>query len=77
MKDNGQIVWKMEKVMFKRIFIGVYYYPNGDKLEGEWKKNRLEGKGILNCNWLGVYYYESGEVFEGEWEDGVRNGGGT
>jgi len=40
----------MEKVMFKRSFIGVYYYPNGDRLEGEWKKNRLEGKGFLNCN---------------------------
>jgi len=39
----------------------VYYYANEDAYEGEWKKNKRDGEGVLNK--------VSGEKFEGEWSN--------
>jgi len=32
--------------------IGTLYYSNGNKYEGEWKNDKMEGKGILFFNSL-------------------------
>ena len=39
------------------------------RVQGEWKKNLKNGKGI--------YYFKDGSVYEGEWEDGYRSGIGV
>jgi len=46
MMVNGQIIKEME--MVKSISnIGIYYFSNGDKYEGEWEDHLQHGKGIL------------------------------
>ena len=47
---------------------GVYYFNNGDKYEGEWKKNNVDGKGI--------YYYDTGDIYKGEWKNNTEDGKG-
>ncbi len=46
--------------------LGIYYYENGDKYEGEWCRGLRVGKGKLN--------YANGDVYEGEWLHDTRAG---
>lgn len=34
-------------------------YNNGSKFEGEWRKNKPNGEGIM--------FYENGDKYEGSW----------
>ena len=38
--DNGKTIRKTEKVLFFKLVLGFYLYPNGDKHEGVWKDDR-------------------------------------
>jgi len=42
---------------------------NGDLYEGQWKYDRINGRGIYN--------YANGEKYDGEWQNNIRNGKGT
>ena len=44
-------------------------YQNGDKYDGDWKDNRIQGSG--------VFYFLDGSSYDGEWINGKRNGRGT
>ncbi len=44
---------------------GIYYYPNGQKYEGEWKNGQRNGKGIM--------YFPDGEEKKQYWKDGKRD----
>jgi hypothetical protein len=41
---------------------GTFYYLEGGKYTGEWKDNRMDGKGTL-------YYYNQKIAYEGEWKE--------
>jgi len=45
MMGNGGMMKKMEKVNFDIAKIGVYYYANGDKYDGEWSEDKIKGEG--------------------------------
>ena len=47
---------------------GTYYYNNGDRFEGKWKKNKREGRGI--------FYYNNGDRYEGDFKNDIREGKG-
>ena len=62
---------------------GVFYSPDGEKYEGEWRENKKHGKGTFFCsngekyevyynddviNSVGVYETVNGETFKGEFE---------
>lgn len=36
-------MWKR----YVKIKLGVYYFPNGDKYDGDWKNNKMDGLGII------------------------------
>ena len=41
---------------------GVFYYNEGGKYIGEWKQNKMFGKGVL--------YYPNNEIaYDGEWRN--------
>ena len=48
---------------------GNYWFPNGNRYEGEWKNGLMHG--------FGVMYYKTGETYEGEWKDGLEDGKGS
>jgi hypothetical protein len=41
-------------------------YSNGNRYEGDFAKNKPDGKGI--------YAWVNGEVYEGEWKIGLKEG---
>ncbi len=47
---------------------GVFYLPNGDKYEGNWKQSSLDGECTIT--------YSSGVVFKGTFSNGFANGKG-
>lgn len=47
MKENGIEIRGMELVYLKH-YLGIYYYTNGEKYDGEWKFNAKEGFGNLS-----------------------------
>lgn len=49
--------------------IGLYFYDDGSKYEGEWFRNMRHGRGKM--------LYKSGDVYEGEWELDKRSGAGV
>ena len=44
------------------------YYSDGGKYDGDWKNDKMNGKG--------VYYNSNGDKIEGMWNDGnlIQNG---
>jgi hypothetical protein len=48
---------------------GTYYYPNGDRYTGEFRRNKFNSP---RAN----YSYANGDVYEGGFEDGKRSGKG-
>ena len=46
------------------MMIGIFYYKNGSKYNGEWKNDKKEGKGI--------FYWNDGAKYDGEWKDDKR-----
>ena len=47
---------------------GEIYLKNKEKIESEWKEDKI-GKKI-------IYYYNNGDKYEGEWENYKKNGKG-
>ena len=49
---------------------GVFYYNEGGKYIGQWKENKMNGRGVL--------YYPNNEIaYDGEWKDDQLWGSGT
>lgn len=44
-KETSKMIRRMAKVQRLTNPIGIHYYPNGDKYDGEWKNNNKEGQG--------------------------------
>ena len=44
MRVIGLQIKRMDMVN-KELCIGIYYYNNGDKYDGEWKDDKMNGKG--------------------------------
>ena len=49
--------------------LGVYFFKNGDKYQGEWIDNKRVGRGRME--------YVNGDVYDGEWAEDVRAGAGV
>ncbi len=75
-----------------RYSTGTYYYSNGDRYEGQWRRSRRHGQGTYYFSngdryegeWFvgeregqGTFYYSNGVRYEGEWKDGKQHGQGT
>ena len=43
---------------------GVFYFLEGEKYEGEFKNDKLEGKGI--------FFLDEDLKYEGTWENGIK-----
>ena len=50
----------------KREGKGIYYWNDGDRYEGDWKKDKKEGKG--------VFYYKNGNREIGDYINGRKVG---
>ena len=50
------------------IVIGIYYYNDGSRYEGDFRNDKLEGKGIM--------FYNDGEIYMGDWRNGKKEGKG-
>ena len=36
--------------MTEFLCVGIFYYANGNKYDGEWKTNKIEGKGKIKLS---------------------------
>lgn len=71
-RENGATVWntKGQAVRIRPYEgFGVKVYPNGNRLEGNWKAGKMNG-------W-GIYRFKSGVVYRGNLEEGIFSGRGT
>lgn len=48
---------------------GTFYWPNGNRYEGEWHENKRQG--------LGIMWYGNKDLFHGEFRDGRKHGAGV
>lgn len=49
---------------------GIFYYQDGGMYEGEWRFNKMQGRGKL--------FYQSGKLaYEGEWANDQFSGSGV
>jgi len=76
MKVIGSRILKKDMVE-SLVSVGTYKFSNGDQYTGEWKRDRMNGNGILFKRALGTFTYANGDVFEGEWKEGQRDGKGV
>lgn len=49
--------------------LGIFFYRDGGKYEGEWVQNRRHGRGKM--------IYADGNVYEGDWQEDKRDGPGV
>jgi len=68
-KASGRMTCVTEKVMHATS-IGIYYYANGDKFEGEWKNNNRDGKGKPFFYPIGILYLADGKKIEEQYLNG-------
>lgn len=68
-QDQGLYEGKFDKVR-GRDGPGRHLWPNGDWYEGEWRNNKMHGRGTM-------FFKSSNEVHEGEFADGLPDGKGT
>eukprot|EP00826_Nyctotherus_ovalis_P035842 TRINITY_DN3115_c0_g1_i12.p3 TRINITY_DN3115_c0_g1~~TRINITY_DN3115_c0_g1_i12.p3 ORF type:complete len:134 (-),score=12.67 TRINITY_DN3115_c0_g1_i12:716-1117(-) len=76
MKENGREIRDMELVCLK-CYLGIYYYTNGEKYDGEWKLNAKEGFGNFRQETIGIWYHSNGGKYEGLWKNNKKHGKGT
>jgi hypothetical protein len=62
----------MVEVIFWEIIVGVLYYPNGDRFEGNWVENKPDGKGKVEWYKIGIDYDANGDAIESEWRNGKK-----
>lgn len=56
------------------ITVGIYFYSNGDKYEGDWMVNPSgKGSSVLI---VGTMYYANGDRYKGDWKNNVKEGEG-
>lgn len=48
--------------------LGRFFYPNGDRYEGQWVRNEKQGRG--------TYFFANGDRYDGEFQAGVKEGTG-
>ncbi len=71
-QDGGKYVGEMHNDPphgLLRFGKGTMNYATGDKFEGEWKWDMINGFGKIT--------YKSGNIYEGQWEDNMHHGIGT
>jgi hypothetical protein len=62
--------YKGYKVEGMRHGQGIFYYQDGGMYEGEWRFNKMQGRGKL--------FYQSGKLaYEGEWANDQFSGNGV
>jgi hypothetical protein len=66
--DTGLIIKRVEKVNLIRS-IGTMKFESGERYEGNWERDRMNGRG--------TFQYTDGNVYTGDWIDNERNGTGT
>ena len=69
-----------------------FVYANGDKYDGDWNDEEMNGKGVYyyangdkydgefnhnKKNGKGVFYYANGGKYDGEWKDNKKSGKGV
>lgn len=64
----------MDKVVLLVKTIGVFYYNNGRRYEGDWKDGKRNGKGNLQSKSIGILYFNNGNWYDGEWKSNNRDG---
>ena len=57
------------------IYIGIYYYNDGNKYDGELANDMKNGYGILYIS-VGVFDYNNGDKYDGNWINDVKSGNG-
>lgn len=95
MMGNSLRIILMEEVRFFTLLgklLGVYLWSDGRQFEGEWKNNKMEGKGVFTWpdnrryegdyvddkkEGYGIFYWPDGRKYEGEWRNGKQDGVGV
>jgi len=52
------------------LIIGILYYANNDRYEGEWEDDEASGKGKVLLKAIGTFYKVSGESLKGVFKNG-------
>ena len=69
--NSGKLIGKfigMSRISDNGKEIKTFLWENGDKYEGEWSNNQINGQGKL--------IYINGNTYEGNFKDGMKNGQG-
>lgn len=53
---------------FSKLLLGIFHYENGDKYDGQWSKDKMNGHGVMS--------YKDGSKYEGDWVNSERSGKG-
>ncbi len=90
--SDGSVFFGTLSAEFKREGSGVLSFANGDKYEGEFVSDEINGYGTYEysngdryegnfkngiINGYGVYRYANGDVYSGNFSNGLKNGEGT
>ena len=73
--ESGKTIRRKEKVL-TWMRVGIYITLDGIKYEGNWSKNKKNGKGNFMSNRIGTLIYANNEKYEGEWKNDKRDGNG-
>jgi hypothetical protein len=81
--ENDKLIYEGEFKYFIPHGKGIYYFPNGEKYVGQFKKRNVYNKSIEfkidpNFHGNGTFYDKNGRmIYEGNWKSNKYNGEGT